>query len=182
MSIWVIVLLLGVVAMVVGPVMLLQPSPQDRRQAELRAQARRFGLVVSLETLPDQATDTGAPERLPVYRLSAQPAEARGQMQPWQLLRAAYWHETHFLGDWRWQGKGRPKAGVLAIFERYLPELPKAVSALGSDSRGWYLVWTEKGGIAVLERLAELLQAIKQASLVRVSTQGALPARESGSG
>lgn len=176
MSIWVIVLLLGVVAMVVGPVMLLQPSPQDRRQAQLRARARDLGLVVRLETLPVQATDLGAPERLPVYRLPAQPSGAGSQCQPWQLVRAVYSHETHFLGDWRWQGQGRPENGVLETLERYLPSLPESVLALGGDRRGWYLVWTEEGGVTLLERLAEQLQAIKQAS------QSARPARELGQG
>jgi len=172
MSIWVIVLLLGVTAMVVGPVMLLQPSPQDRRQAELRAKARSLGLVVRLETLPARATDLDAPQRLPVYRLPAQPSEALGQGQPWQLLRAAYRHEMHFLDDWCWQGQGRPAAGVLAVLEQYLPELPGSVQALGGDSRGCYLVWSEEGGVAVLEHLAALLRAIKQVS------QSARPVRE----
>ena len=172
MSIWVLVLLLGVVAMVVGPVMLLQPSPQDRRQAELRARARRLGLIVRLETLPVQATDADAPERLPVYRLPAQLQRGNGQSQPWQLLRAAYRHDMHFLGDWRWQGQGRPGQGVLEALEAFLPELPRSVLAVGGDSRGCYLAWTEEGGVTLLERLTELLSAIKQGS------QSARPVRE----
>jgi len=173
MSIWVVVLLLGVVAMVVGPVMLLQPSPQDRRQAELRTRARGLGLVVRLESLPAQTTDLEEPQRQPLYCLPARPADKRGGKESWQLVRAAYNHESHFLGDWRWQGRGRPGTRVTRRLEQCLPQLPESVLAVGSDSRGWYLVWTEEGGSAWLERLAQTLEALKRAS------QSAAPARES---
>jgi len=172
MSIWVIVLLLGVVAMVVGPVMLLQPSPQDRRQTALRTRAGKLGLVVRLETLPVQATDLEAPERLPVYRLPAQSMPAQGHSPSWQLLRAPYRHETHFLGDWRWQGQGRPEKEVLETLEQSLAALPQSVLALGGDPRGWYLVWTEEGGVALLDKLAALLQSIRQASQNARPAQG----------
>ena len=172
MSIWVIVLLLGVVAMVVGPVMLLQPSPQDRRQTELRTRARKLGLVVRLETLPVQATDLEAPERLPVYRLPAQSSSTQSHSLSWQLLRAPYRHETHFLGDWRWQGQGRPGKEVLETLEQSLATLPKSVLALGGDSRGWYLAWTEEGGVTSLAQLAALLRSVRQASQNARPAQG----------
>src|SRR5690625_7416887 len=44
MTIWMLVLVVGVVAMALGPILMLQPNPRQRRQAQLRSRALQLGL------------------------------------------------------------------------------------------------------------------------------------------
>jgi hypothetical protein len=48
-----ILVIIGVVAMVFGPVMMMQPSKLERRQAKLRALASQLGLRVHLQPVPE---------------------------------------------------------------------------------------------------------------------------------
>lgn len=155
MNIWTLVVLLGVVAMVVGPLMLLQPSARERRQAELRERARQEGIMVSLRALPRQTTDMETPSRIPAYKRPA--GKGGGPTSPWMLVRAAYWHEAHFLGSWTWQGPGRASAREQQWLTQQLPGLPQSVQAVAGDVKGWSVYWTELGGGDALESILDFL-------------------------
>ncbi|WP_347329595.1 hypothetical protein [Marinimicrobium locisalis] len=160
MNIWTLVVLLGVVAMVVGPLMLLQPSARERRQAELRERARQEGILVSLRALPRQATDMEAPSRIPAYKRPA--GKGGGPTPPWMLVRAAYQHEAHFLGHWTWQGAGRASAREQQWLAHQLPSLPQSVQAVAGDAKGWSVYWTELGGIEALEGILDFLKGFSR--------------------
>lgn len=167
---WIVIILLGALAMAVGPVMMLQLNAGDRHREAIRRRARELGLRVSLETLPRQATDLETPQRIPVYRLPV----ARGEGSPnnWQVVRAAYRHESQLLGEWRWQGRARPSAPELHCLEAGLTALPASVSSVGGDPRGWYLFWRESGDLPSVDSLANFLRKLRDCNLSRASTRG----------
>jgi hypothetical protein len=161
-----ILLLIGVVAMVVGPIMMLQPTSLQRRQEQLRARAMALGLRVKITSLPKQATDMELPEAIPMYYLPY-PQEPEGQEsqrldETWLLLRGAYEHETNFLGRWMWHGAARAGFTEATRLQHLLPSLPGSVLAIGKSPEGISLYWTEAGGLPTLEQLADLLKAFIQ--------------------
>lgn len=163
MSIWIIVLLVAVVAMVLGPVMMLQPNAVQQSQEKLRARALELGLRVSMTSLPKQLTDTDAPSAMPVYTL---PPLRRAEkvevgMSEWLLLRAAYAHEAHFMQDWQWHGAGRAGAAEQVLLQQLLQQLPVSVHALGAAHQGVSCYWTERGGIEQLERLFPQMETLR---------------------
>ncbi len=166
MSFWEVVILVWVMAVAVRPLMKLRPSKRDRQQASFRQRAAEKGLRVTLEAPPRQATDMEAPTRLPVYR---QPG-GLGATQAWMLMRAAYEHETHFLGSWAWQGKGRASPAEQRCLSEHLPELPPSVRALSGGPQGWSVFWNEKGGEQAFAAVEAVLAALKDCNRLRAST------------
>ena len=160
MTLWTLLVLVGVVAMAFGPILMLQPTARQRRQTELRDRAMHLGLSVSIGALPRQGTDLEAPGMMSIYRWSRHHSRAPGRS--WLLLRAAYSHEQHFLESWAWQGGGRPGARERAALERVVAALPESVLGLGADSGGWYVYWTESRHPAELEHLYEALKVLSQ--------------------
>jgi len=154
MNWWVIALILGSVALIVGPIMMMQPNSAQRYQEALRSRAYQAGLRVRVQTLPQQSTDLEAPLPMPVYYLPRGPEWEAGD---WLLLRAAYAHEAHFHDDWVWQGTGRPDARELQWLDKGLPQLPPSVKALGGSAMGVGCYWTERGGEEALSQITEFL-------------------------
>ena len=159
MTIGVWLTLLGVLVMVLGPVMLLQPSTRDRRLNELRGGAQERGVKVTMQTLPSQATDLGDPDLVPVYRLPA--AKGGGPTRSWMLVRGVYQHEAHFLGDWVWQGRERASAEEQDCLTALLPGLPKSVRAVAGDAAGWSIYWMELGGDDALQTVLDGLVKLR---------------------
>jgi|SRR5690606_9678520 hypothetical protein len=157
-----VLLLIGVIAMVIGPIMMLQPTSLQRRQEQLRSRAIELGLRVKVTSLPRQATDLEAPEAIPMYYFSPpQEREERdGQKQggTWLLFRGAYEHETNFIGHWMWHGTGRAGSVEQAKLRYLLPQLPASVLAVGKSPEGVSVYWTEAGGVPTLEQLAQRLK------------------------
>jgi hypothetical protein len=157
-----VLLLIGVVAMVVGPIMMLQPTSLQRRQEQLRSRAMELGLRVKITSLPKQATDIELPEAIPMYYLpfqqesEEQESQRLGEM--WLLLRGAYEHETNFLGHWMWHGAGRAGFTEASRLQYLLPRLPGSMLAIGKSPEGISIYWTEAGGLPTLEQLASLLK------------------------
>jgi hypothetical protein len=165
MTIWVLLTIIGVVALAFGPIMMLQPSGAERRQAELRSRAMKLGLSISIGALPRQATDLEAPEQMAIYRLPRYHTRALGER--WQLVRAAYSHDQHFLQRWAWQGSGRPGSAEKTSLEEVVRQLPESVLGLGADSGGWYCYWTESRQPGELERLYDALTSLSRAQEVQ---------------
>lgn len=157
MNIWVVVTLLGVVAMLVGPNMMLQLQASERRQGRLRNRARELGLQVSMGALPRRSTDMEAPPQLAIYCL---PRNAPKGVHSWRLVRTAYAHDQHFLQHWDWAGAGRPGADELQRLERLMPELPASVAGLSAGQSGWCCYWNERGDEQTLVNLRQFLDEL----------------------
>lgn len=160
MDVWMIMLAIAIIAMLVGPVMMLQPSSSQRIEEALRARARALGLRVAIMSLPRQATDTDTPSAMPIYCLPHLQQPDAGVTE-WLLLRAAYKHAAHFMETWEWHGKGRATEREQLLLQQLLPQLPTSVSAIGVGPQGYCCYWSERGGIETLERLNAILQNLR---------------------
>lgn len=156
MNLWLIFLAIAVIAMVVGPIMMLQPNSSQRIEESLRARARELGLRVGIMSLPRQATDIDQPAAMPMYCLP-HPHPEVAVTGEWMLLRAAYDHPAHFEANWQWHGAGRASKKEQDLLKLLLPQLPPSVAALAMGPRGYCCYWSERGGLKTLEFLATLL-------------------------
>jgi hypothetical protein len=156
MSWFVIVLIVLVLAMMIGPIMMVKPSRRDRRVAQLRARATKMGLRVSLQRLEQ---DTFA-----VYEL---PWEREDNVKlvgvDWMLERRTYAHEIHFADWWQWRGPGRPPAEVLPLLQPRMAALPEGVPAIEATRLGLRCYWSETGGEPRLAELTDWLKSVAEA-------------------
>lgn len=169
-----ILLVIGIIAMVVGPIMMLQPNAGQRHQEVLRNRATELGLTVKIVSLPKQATDSELPAAIPMYCL---PHEVPAvNLSSWLLLRGAYVHESHFFEQWVWHGQAKASATEQEWLRKHLASLPRSVAAIGCNPGGVCFYWAEAGGEPVLEGLAELLYSYPG----RLKSTPSLPASNPG--
>lgn len=157
-----IIILVAVVAMIVGPIMMLQPNATQRKQEKLRSRALALGLQVKMTSLPQQATDSEAPAAIPVYCLPH--AQARPCLSEWLLRRSTYVHESHFFQEWFWSGEHRSNEQERQWLLNCLPNLPPSVVALSCNAGGICVYWAEMGGDKMLQELVDLLHTYGQAT------------------
>lgn len=151
MSWFVVFLLFLVFAMMVGPILLMQPTQRDRKIAALRAKAGDQGLKVTL-----QSQERGL---IPVYERRWPSLEKSKRVGvEWALERQTYSHGIHFADWWQWRGADRPPVAVLPILQERLAALPESVSVVEATPLGLRCYWSENGGEPVLLQLAEWLR------------------------
>ena len=130
--IWLVVAL--VVALAVGPILWLLPSKRDRRLAEIRAAARRAGLVVEIAAVPD--LDADAAERVSAGGTArAATVECAAYRLPlprplpeapvWQLLKSE--RENRYLPGW---ATLQPPANLPVPAQNYWRRIGAIVDAL----------------------------------------------------
>lgn len=158
MNIWAIVLILGSVALLVGPVAMLQPTHLERRQAKLRAKARELGLYVHLRTLPESPAGVKSTKPIPLY---VQPVRSKRE---WSLVRTRYAHEVHLQEWWEFADGQRPEPSLEAALGKVLSALPSSVSGVNQTPEGLGFFWDEKGGSERLSELSDILH--RMANLV----------------
>lgn len=157
--IWFAVIMLVVIALVVGPIMMMRPDPVQKNKENMRAIAFKKGIRFSVKNLPQQLTETEKPEPTSVYYF---PPDKHDQDEDWLLLRTSYQHDIHFLGSWAWQGDVRATNAEQDVLKKYLPSLPDTVRAVSVGRQGVCVYWYEKGGEVVLEQIIALLENLKQ--------------------
>jgi hypothetical protein len=154
MNVYAVIVILLVIAMVVGPVSMMQPNRSQRRREQLRRRAREMGLTVSLLPPPPLATDTEPPAAMPVYSLitsSAQPC--------WSVRRTEYAHESHLNQWWQFVGATPPEP-LLSRIQNTLKDLPSGVLALRMSSRQIEAFWRESGDEQAVAQLLECLREL----------------------
>lgn len=150
MSWFVVFLLFLVFTMMIGPVLMMQPSRRDRKIAALRAKAADLGLKVTMQSQEGGLT--------PVYEKRWPSLEKSKRVGvDWALERQTYAHGIHFADWWQWRGQSRPPTEVLAILQDRLPALPDSVSVVEATPLGLCCYWSEKGGEPLLLQLSEWL-------------------------
>lgn len=151
MSWSVVVLIILVFAMMVGPILMIRPSPRDRRIAELRAKASKLGLRVSMQSLQKA--------NFAVYELPwGREEHTKLVGVEWMLERQSYTHEVHFADWWQWQGEGRPPAPSLPLLLARMQAMPEGVAAVEATRLGLRCYWSEAGGEQRLLQLEEWLK------------------------
>lgn len=147
-----------VVALVVGPILMMRPTPVQKNKEHLRSIAAAKGIGFSVKNLPQQAGELEAPAPIPGYFYPP----AGDSETDWLLLRAKYSHEIHFLQHWAWQGDARASQSEQRLLEQQLPLLHESVMAVSAGSKGICVYWREKGGEQALEQIMSLLEELKR--------------------
>lgn len=154
---WIFIIIVLAVALVVGPAMMIRPSPAQKNQTRLRAIALGKGIRITVRNLPQQSAESEKPAPVSVYFI----APANHQLDDdWFLLRTSYTHDIHFLDSWAWQGNLRATAAEQAVLKKYLPLLPESVRGVSVGSKGVCVYWQERGGEPVLQQIIELLEVL----------------------
>jgi len=163
MSIGVIIILIVAVGLVLGPVMMMRPSPAQKNRESMRLVARAEGVHYSIRNLPQQADEQEKPAPIAVYFLP--PAEANPSLDNWMLLRTRYQHDIHFLGWWAWRDGNRPLGVEETVLREHLGGLPGSVKAVSGGAEGLSVYWDETGGEPVLKQVLKLLKALQAAAI-----------------
>ena len=150
--------------LVFSPVVMMMPSPRQRRQALLRERARRLGIDVRVGELPQtrrQQVRREPAEQGVVYRLS--------QRDGWHQVRAHLRCRASAAEAWEVQ-EGSPvlSAAVEAALQQMAERVPADVVAIELAATGPAVYWRERGSEQVVERLhgllGELATALKNAA------------------
>ncbi|VUD66263.1 hypothetical protein TDB9533_03544 [Thalassocella blandensis] len=149
---WIFIVL--AVAMVVGPVMMIRPSPSQKKRAALRTQASQTGLVVKLASTDSSEAKGGV--RAAYYSLPVSDPSKK-KLTLWSLKKMPYAHDIHFSQQWDWEGKDKAEPRHWNLLQQTLNELPDSITGLGVNAMGVFYLWDEKyeqgNEKAVLERL-----------------------------
>lgn len=163
MNLSLILIIIITLALIIGPVAMLYPKPEQRRRDQLRIKAREAGLRFTLRKLPPLKTDMEPPRAMTCYYLPPLQQKPLPEPEQWTLMRTAYVHEGNFYRDWDWVGDYRPAPGIVALLQQQVPLLPESVKALDYGSAGITVFWSEKEGMALLDHLVSLLKSIQAA-------------------
>lgn len=148
------------IAMVVGPILLIQPSKRQKRQSRLRNYAIHKGFRVQLLPFPENLDAVKSGDLIPVYTL---PWETSSKRQAsWLLIKRPFSHETHFYGTWQWHCPQPASAEWHQPLQQVLSTLPDSFIALGNGPQGIFVFWLERGGEELInvayEQLSELMR------------------------
>lgn len=134
---WPVLIIILVIALAVGPVMLMQPTPQQRRLASLRGRANGEGLIISMPAWPE--------------KIASKPTVFMRYIAPWQtskhstqyclLYRRDYEHELHVEKFWQVFPKDQevPSELVEVLAAITLP----SINVIGLSPQGVYIDWNE---------------------------------------
>ncbi len=147
---WTIVIVILVIAMMLGPIMIMQPSKSQRRLAKLRGHAQKLGLSVGASTLK---TDSG--RECWFYWLNLPKA---CQLSTVSLERENYAHGLHLADFWSTK---KPVSDPQRI-ETFLRALPDTVCGVDVTDHTLGIHWSEKGGIEALDTLYSLLKLLSE--------------------
>lgn len=135
----IVIALVLAVAMFVGPIMMLQPSKQQRRLARLRSLAGKADLRVTIGQNPTH----GEPQEIALYEKFLYNLPKGVKPLPWCLGRQSLEHEINFLADWDWIGGNRASEYVQHELRSWLQALPASIRALEVTPSSVIFYWTE---------------------------------------
>lgn len=152
--------IVGVMAILVAPLMWLKPSPRQKRLVALHAEARKLGIVVKMEASPEHQ----AKGLVAVYRWSY-PASRPGP--DFMLVSPALASPAlkPFTDGWCWRME--PLRPLPEPAQRLLSSLPAhlgdSVLAIGSNRSALTLWWDETLNAQQLPGFVEPLAALRDA-------------------
>lgn len=161
MNIGLIIIVIITVALILGPIRMMQPTPAQKMKEKMRLAARARGIHYSVRNIPRQADEQENPASVPVYFF---PPPNLMVEKSWMLVRANYQHDINLLGWWTWQGDEHASAAELDVLKTQLPSLPESVRALSAGREGICVYWNEQGGDEAFQQVLDLLEALKAAA------------------
>ncbi|HEY7774848.1 MAG TPA: hypothetical protein VIC26_16815 [Marinagarivorans sp.] len=145
---WPTIIVVLVIAMMVGPVMLMKPTRAQKHLALLRKQAQTLGLKVGASDVKGEGG-----QLCWFYWL---PLNTDNGPAPVVLERQKYEHGLHIAKYWLVKGRTPTEP---QLWESFLAKLPDSVYAVELNDHALGVHWNERGGDAVLEQLANQLKA-----------------------
>ncbi len=146
---------LGAIALLVGPIMLMQPTRSQRRLAQLREAAMAAGLRVHLQAPPAGAKIASGAALVAAYCLPWK--ESVMAKSVWQLVKKGFAHELHAAAEWDWSEA--PGQFDWSAFRPCLEQVPAKVFAIASGPQGLCCYWTEQGDSEDVQLIAAWLEA-----------------------
>jgi hypothetical protein len=144
---WPIIIVILTVAMLVGPILLMQPSRSQKRLAALRRYASAKGVRVSASSVK-----TTEGELCWFYWL---PLLEKSESIPRYFERKNYEHGMHVAGVWALTPED--SGAVPGSWLTFLTQLPASVYAAEANSHAVGVHWAERGGQETLDVIATLL-------------------------
>lgn len=136
-----------VIAMVVGPIMMLRPSPSVSKLANMRTYASQKGIGVRMPSREKLAPGTQGPGLAGAIYSLALTSTLRKQSEglgAWCLKRQSHEHEIHFHKSWDWEGKGKVSDAITPILIQQLDLLPDSIGMLQFNITGLGVLWDER--------------------------------------
>lgn len=147
---------IGVIAlsviMLVGPIMMVKPTPGQRALSDLRSAAQKKGLRVSMVPNPIGSD----PTFLASYSLTREQSGEGKPMRPWKLVRKGFEHEMHFCGQWDWVDENQALPNMAKQLPELLNALPLTACAIEKNRLGAGITWTEQRKGQEADTLLEL--------------------------
>lgn len=153
-------ILLGVFAFILAPIIALKPRGKQSRLEKLRLLAREKGARYSIRRLPPLNTELKPSDPLVVY--SIPPAELMVNQPEWILRRTVYAHDVNFFREWDWANEQRPMEAVQLLLMENLAAFPESVMAISAGSGGVAFFWKEETDEQTLLAMLDFLQAIRR--------------------
>lgn len=148
------IFILVVIALIVGPVAWLRPSPADRRRERLRSRARHLGLQVNLCELPQT-------HRQQVRRERPEMGASYSLRDPERVLPSGRWLRDEG-GEWQLPDGLPPLASDRDWLATLNSALPASVVALERGGVVISVFWREHGNETAVEAIAEVLGQLMQ--------------------
>lgn len=183
MSLTVIVIIAFTIALVVGPLMWLRPTPRDRQLERLRGHARRRGLNVSIREIPDpdprpqDRVSSGGRLLQPslnvaLYQLPLRlPGSVEARHAPvWEVIRlrrdvrsdVEEAMSAGLLPGWRFSRPGLPLIdSVVGRLSGLLAGAPRGTAKVEGDAGAVGLYWHERGDTDEVDAIADLLESLR---------------------
>ncbi|TVS18166.1 MAG: hypothetical protein EA417_04270 [Gammaproteobacteria bacterium] len=187
MTTTVIIIIAVTIALVVGPLLWLRPSPRDRQLERLRGRARACGLNVSVREIKDPDPDAsarvssgGKPRNPTLYvALYEMPLRLPGRLEArhvpsWEVVRLRHARQSpiedeasaHLLSGWRFERPGLPLVeDVIGRLSAQLDRAPRGTIKIEGDSSNLGLYWQERGDEGEVDAIAKLLQGLQELQL-----------------
>lgn len=148
--------LVSVFALMIGPVLWLQPSKRQRKLAHWRTEAAAKGIHVSMAKVGE---DEWARYLLPWDRSKLNLGAVQGR-----YTRRDYAHGLHLAEFWQLPENAELKENTKAfeLMTEFCQSMPKQVKAVELANHGLAVVWTEVGDSDLKERIFELLFDYRQ--------------------
>jgi hypothetical protein len=168
-------LIIFILALIIGPILALIPSPRQKEQTAFRNEAKSRGISVELCSIedPDPNPDnylSATGKRLdPVIKCIAYRI-ARKRPLHWQRAARIHWKLIQTQGarladlpdGWKWHEPAVELAEVSRqSLIRCLPQLPDDVIAVEESNYVVSVYWHEKGGTDALEGVCTFLEGFK---------------------
>jgi len=171
------------IALVVGPLLWLRPTPRDRQLERLRGHARKRGLNVGIRDIPDpdprpeDRVSSGGKALDPtlnvaLYQLPLRlPGSVETRHVPeWEVVRLQHDVRSEvedegsagLLPGWRFSRPGLPLVeAVVGRLSEALSHAPRGTAKVDGDASAIGLYWHERGSESEVDAIADLLESLR---------------------